>query len=161
MSIHATQLEAKVAARNKVNGIALRMFPAMIEALRPFIGKKITIAGNQLSMKLRSALPKSPASPSESWYYSASSYALWVQFKTCEVFPSRWPDTTIASYAEHAICIADLNIGTLDKLPANPPQLRTDYTTGEVESARANLKAAKDALHAAEFALAGFGEYDN
>lgn len=160
MKVYATRLEAKVAARNAVNALALEMTPKMIEALKPFVGQKILNQGNVLSAKVKATLPATEHTPERQFWYTANQYSVWVNFKTCTCSAGNQPDYTVASYAEQAFLIGDVEGHTL-KSVLNSQSARTDFTTEEVRKAREAFKAAQSALDDARSALCGFGEYDN
>lgn len=160
MKVYATRLEAKVAARNAVNALALEMAPKMIEALKPFVGQKILNQGSVLSAKVKAALPPTEATHERHFWYSPSEYGVWAHFKTCICSAGNQPDYTVASYAEQAFLIGDIKDHVLTGI-RNGQTARTDFTTEEVRKAREAFKAAQSALDDARSALCGFGEYDN
>lgn len=160
MITYATRLEAKVAARNQVNALALEMAPKMIEALRPFVGQKILNQGDVLSAKVKAALPSGEYTPERHFWYTANKYALWANFKTCTSSPGHYGDHHVASYAETSFLIGEMDGHTL-KAVKNGQTARTDFTVEEIQKAREAFKAAQAALDSAQSALSGFGEYDN
>lgn len=163
MTIHNTGLEAKVAARNRVNKIAMANFPAIYTALTPFVGKKIVNVTGHLSDRTKKALPALERDSKTYWgYYDARCYTIYALFKVCEVSKSGYADTTLAAYAETELHLGELDpqTGVLTKL-ATTPVLRTDYTIEEIEELRKVVAFARNAMHNAEFKLSGFGEYDN
>lgn len=166
MTIHNTRLEAKVAARNHVNKLAMDLDKKMMEVLKPFVGKKIALACGGLSAKFKAALPKEPedfCKGGEAWFFRASRYCFSVQCRTIETSKGREADYTLACYAEKDFNLGDLDskTGVLVKLNESPLVCRTDYSVGEVRELRKQVFASRSAMHAAEYALAGFGEHDN
>lgn len=168
MEIHNTTLEAKIAARNKVNALALEMAPKMIAALAPFVGKKIINQGGGLAAKVRACLPDDPCTPSVSWWYSANNYSVSVNFKVCEHskgtrYGKEWNGEIcqgcIGNYMETHITLAVVDGNNLERLGPEP-HLRTDYTGEAIQAARVALRAAQSALDDARSNLSGFGEYD-
>jgi hypothetical protein len=162
MKIHKTQLEAKVSARNTVNRLALEKLPAMIEALKPFVGKKIMNQGAVISAKLKSALPATDNTPGFQSWYEATSYSLRLNCKVGELSPGRFGDNMVATYAEQSFTIGEIeDDGCTLKSVVNGQVARADYTVEEVLTARAEFKAAEAAKAAAEAKLYGFGKHDN
>lgn len=160
MIIHKTALEAKVAARNRVNALALEMVPTMVEALRPFVGQKMLNQGNVISAKVKLALP-APQSGAQKWFwYQPSPYSFRVNFKADELYSGNFGENICAAYAEQSFTIGEIEGQTL-KAVCNGHTARTDYAVEEVIKARAEIRSAKEALSAAESKLCGFGEYDN
>jgi len=166
---HDTVLEAKVAARNKVNALALEMAPKMIATLAPFVGKKIVNQTGGLSAKAKACLPNDNCTNGAQFWYRANNYSVDACFKVCEIskgrlygqeFNGEVSQDCIGSYAEQSItlCVVDgLNCERLGP----EAHLRTDYSVAEVQAARIALRAAQNALDEARSNLSGFGEYDN
>jgi hypothetical protein len=169
-TIHRTALEAKVAARNRVNALAAQMFPVMTAALKPFIGKPILNQGAVLSARAWAALPdddyagKGATAPR--WWFRASPYTVSVEFEVCELNRHRNAPQDLSLCTSQrgnaSFCIAEIaeDRKTLKSVPEtfNPPP--TDYTAEGVEEARAEVRKARAVLEVAERALHGFGECD-
>ena len=157
-----TALEAKVAARNQVNALANQLSPSILEALKPFIGTKCFNLGAAMSQKLRKALPELPNTVEASAYYTTGhGYSLAVVFKTSTMYPGRFGDHCVASYAEETVYLVDIELKSMARKLYDFEPRRTDYTANEVLAARAELKTAKDAVSRAQSKLYHFGEHDN
>lgn len=160
--MHATALDAKVAARNRVHALALAHWEEMREALRPFIGRKVQNVGGDIAAKVKAVLPTG-----EGWeglhrmHYEATSYSLRVSLHTVESGPGMCgrTDYQIAHYAEVSLHLGSLDKGVLTELGQIYP-LRTDYTAAEVQRWREELDAADKAKREAEYRLVLFGQYD-
>lgn len=154
------KLAAKISARNSVNAVANAMLPEILEAVKPFLGKKVALQGGGMSAKLDAALKtfRSYVTMNQIWF-SARRYSLEVTFKTCV---SIRDGNGGCVYAEQAVTFAELerDNGNLKQLyPART--FRTDFTAKEVEDARKEVTVARDVMRAAEWKLVGFGEHDN
>lgn len=163
---HANQLAAKVFARNRINGEANRLAPICLESFRPFLGKKILNVTGCACAKAYAVAPKSDERDGRftgfERHLRACPYSLRLEIRCCEDYPANYHDTTCTTYAEQSVSIGEIKDGILTKL-FDPPctDQRTDYTTAEVEAARAELKAAQHALDEARSKICQFGEYDN
>lgn len=154
------KLAAKISARNYVNSLANDLLPEILEAVKPFLGKKVALQTGGLSAKMNEALkPFRSSSVTNHVWFSARTYTLEVNFRTCQGIVG---GNGGCVYAEQAVQFAELerNNGNLKQLyPAKT--FRTDFSTEEIETARHNVKVARDAMHEAEWKLVGFGEHDN
>lgn len=164
-NIHSNQLEAKVSARNRVNAALPIIHTALVKALEPFVGKKVETVHGGLTAKVANVLApvivKLEADLGAFICHSSTSHSLRFYVKVCEVFPSRYPDTQIASYAEASLDVAEVPSMVLTELYLQPPTPRTDYTVDEIIRARADVAAARTALSLAQSKLQGFGEFEN
>jgi hypothetical protein len=158
MPNYFARLQAKVAARNHNHVLALSMLPAILEACRPFIGKKVKNADGTLAKAFLKTLPILPhASNGQAWY-QASNYSLTVDVKVSEQFPE--PDCG-CTYAESTQYLGDLADGILTKVYDMPTGLRADYTAEEIAVIRKSVQGARSILRDLENKLVGFGEYEN
>jgi hypothetical protein len=169
MRIHNDKLAAKIAARNRVNRLAIDTVPAMVAALKPFIGKKVLNAGTVLSKAVRDALPDDQCAgkgaSANQWFYRASAYSLSVEFQVQEAaLGGHWRDGSSMSERWHrgttTACLGEIKNGILTTA-ANSQTWRTDYNRAEIEKNRFAFEASRRAMEDAESALAGFGTYDN
>jgi len=147
------RLIAKIEARNKVNSECNRLLPIMIDYFRPFVGKKILIAGNELASKVKDNLPKSELF----FYHDRSSYYIYFNLRA----ESRHADGNGYQRAEQVITIGEIKDGVLIRLNETPQSWRTNYNAEEVIAARKKCEEARDALRQAENGLHGFGEHDS
>lgn len=151
-------LDAKIGAKNWVNTIALANIPMMLEALKPFIGKRATNQSGAISENVKKHLPQDPNTPDCSWWYSGSDYSISVRFKTCVTYAGTRGDY-YAKYAETVVTLAEVHDHAITKLITDH-KLRTDYSAKEVLDARDELRAAKSAVARAQCNLEDFGEFD-
>lgn len=166
---HATVLDAKIAARNRVNKLAIATIPTMIAALQPFIGKKVLNVGPALCQRLKDALPKDncggKGASADQWYYSPSSNSLYACFSVSECAAAMKPDkwrsypTDTWEQATTSALIAEFKDGVLIKAGCGQTW-RTDYNREEVERDRAAYDTAKKAADEAESRLEHFGTWD-
>lgn len=154
------KLAAKVSARNYVNALANDRLPKILEAVRPFIGKKVALQTGGMSAKLDAVLDIfRQTNLTDQVWFNARTYTLEVTFKTCVGING---GNGSCVYAEQAVTFAELerNSGNLKEIyPART--FRTDFTVEEIETARNEVTVARDAMRAAEWKLIGFGEHDN
>lgn len=151
-----TQLEAKVLAVNKVKAEINRVAPLFIAAVVPFLNKKVLKVGG-FTEQLKKVLPEVNAFQS---YRSASNYGLYYVVRECVNYTGNTYGDTFATYYEETFCFGEVKDGILVKLAEFEPR-RCDYTAEEVRQNRIAVGEARDALHAAEFKLCPFGEYDS
>lgn len=152
-------LVAKVKARNLVNKELIERVPAMIEALKPFIGLPVLKVDGTLLKKVNDALPELPNTVAISGWYSARCYSIYVCFKSCV-----WEGLAHGCvYQEESYCIGELATTILkaEQRPIDLSFYRTDWTVEEVEKARENVRKAEDALSEAKRPLYHFGMHDS
>lgn len=160
---HPDQLAAKIAAQNDANATANRIAAELQPYLAPFVGRKIYLASGGKADKFKKALPDYNANGNnfrpQIWIQEAHGF-LRLTVKTCHTYPSRRPDCQFATYAEQWTHLGRItDDGKLAEL-APIEQFRTDWTAGEIISARAALDKAKRAVDEARRAIGNFGEYD-
>lgn len=152
-------LVAKVKARNILNSELKQRVPAMIEALKPFIGQKVQKVDGTLLQKVRDALPNIPNAVAFGGWYESRGYSIYARFETCV-----WEGLAHGCiYQEDSFCIGDVQDGILkaEQRVSELSFFRSDWTVEEVEKARENVRKAKEALSDAQRPLYHFGEYDN
>ena len=163
MSVHIDALAAKIDAVNTVHRAGIERAPAMLEALRPFVGCKVLKVDGSLMKAVRAALPEIPSTPALSGHYTTGhGYSIAACFKASTCYAdekARRQDYRITQYADATVYLGELSNGVLIKL-ANPYVARTDYTRQEIEHARMMLKAARNTISEWESKLFHFGEYD-
>ena len=152
MSNH--KLAARVLAVNNANRYAKEMYPKLVAALRPFVGKQIEKAVGGLMKKVQDALPEFVHTVPMSVYRYASNYSLVWVMKACESVPPNG-----CMYHETSLYVGHLSNGVLTEF-YDAPVLRTDWTVEEVERLRTDYKAAQALADKAKSALGPFGEYD-
>lgn len=154
-----TPLETKVAARNKVNAIALAYTAKCRLALAPLVGQQIILASGQNSAKFRK-IHDSLVLPDACQISTGRGYSVTANFKVCK--------TTEAGtfYAEATLYLYDIENGVMTANDAylnhiDSDHYRTNFSAKEIVLAREDVTAARKFLQAAEGALYGFGEHDN
>lgn len=162
MKPHATQLAAKVAARNKLNLVLRGFVPAVHTAIAPFVGKKVAITDNALAKKFKEALPSLKGNAAvHVAYFSASDYTLSVNVKVSETFMSR-NNNEIAVYADSRLSVGNLKDSILENvIEFDTNYHRIDFTEAEVEEQRRLLDFYTEKTREYEFKLAHFGRYDS
>ena len=154
-------LEAKVTAKNLANATILEVLPKVIEALRPFVGKKVFNQGNTLSQKARAALPELPNSHEVQGWYRTSDYSLTVCIKVSCLYPDRSGEYHMCTYQEASAFVGEIHNFDLKSVFEGPWTLRTDYTARAIEAARERVKVADKELREAQASLESFGEHDS
>lgn len=159
--MHATSLDAKVAARNRANAYANELHARLAEIFRPLVGAKILKADGTLTKQAAALVPKLPCTPALHVFKDAGDRYLTWCVKACECHPNRYGDGGIANYeaATVRVGVIDPNGGVLTGLTASP-ELRADYSADEIRAARVAYMEAKNAASEQFNKLAGFGEYD-
>lgn len=156
MTIYPNSLAAKVAAQNEANKIALDSYYKAIEPLKLLIGEKILKVDLTLLEKVKKSLPElTNTNECRAYYNTGAGYSLRIDITVNKCFASR--DCQIAAYMEATAWLCDLRGIILIKL-YEPPQLRLDFTEGEILAARAELKVAKEKVSSLQSKLFGFGE---
>jgi len=162
-------LEAKVAAVNRVNSHALACYSRVAEVLQNYIGKKVLLASGQLASNLKKDLdalqlsegfPESGGWPSGAVSVvvgSSHGYTLKLDLKTCYEVDGRG-----CVYADAVVYVGDIEHHQILKAIMPPPEakyFRTDYTADEVVRLRKAYQDAKDAEARARSAVEPFGMY--
>lgn len=157
------RLAAKIAARNAANQTALEVAPRIIEALAEFAGQPLKTKQGDKTAKLEKALtaldlPNQFGNDGNRLQVIVKVDTYWLR---AEVWCSR--STGQGSASEHVtVTLGDMDGRTLKSVCAVPSPVahRTDFTVAEIAQARKDVEVMRDALRAAEFKLAGFGEHD-
>lgn len=149
--------QAKVVARNRVNAQVNEIAPKFLEILKPFVGKKVIIGGNQLSAQLTKALD-----PFLGWkkihsdlqiYRNSSTYSLCFVFKTSEM-----DSENSCVYQEEYVYLGDLELNNLKSIAEFTPR-KTDYNLAEIESVREELTKLEAKVSELNSKLSHFGRY--
>lgn len=149
------KLASKVNARNQVNALSNEKQLAIRTALLPFVGHKVRLAAGGMTTKVAAALAPfaSDARCARIWF-SVREYGLEARFvvtvgsehgSTCQ---------------EYGCDLGRVSNGILTNLH-DQQALRTDWTVEEVEKARTDAQAAREAMHAAEWQFRHFGTHDH
>ena len=161
------RLQAAVDGRNQANAIANAAAVYLADAFAPMVGWKILKKDRELTAEAKKALngveAKLQGMPGFRWLTTTkyhTSVAVNIQVDT-PYGDGRTNRTEVTMYLAHMERNENFEPGTHIKALAElKPDLRTDYTVGEVAAARLKVAEAKEALRDAEGGLMGFGEYD-
>ena len=164
--IHPNALAAKVAAVNAANTEAKRLYPLLVETLKPFYGQKVIKVDGTLLASVAKVLPEMPSYQTTgnriNCYRNNSSYSVGFVIRVSELYTAR--DYTSQSSHEVFLYICDLKGQVAAPVTGSGGEwvltARTDYTEGEVCELREAYKVAKEAADKAQSALHPFGEYD-
>jgi hypothetical protein len=160
--MHATALDAKVAACNKANARALSLWDTMANFFVPYVGTKILKADGTLLAKIAGKMPAINSHGVHQIYRLFSNYSLCWVVRTCETSPDRWGTDGIGNYWETKVSVGDLEGDKLKALASKPNPLyyRTDWTAAEIEAARAEWKMLDKMARDARDKFSLFGEFD-
>ena len=173
---YPSKLAAKVAAQNEANETANSMYQKAVDAITPFLGKKICKDDGGLLEKVKAALPEVTGNQNEinGYYSTGHGYNLTINIRAYAASVSTRPGFGQHSFTGEAVLyIAEIRDGALTKI-CEPYIRRTDYTETEIqdarrvfeearkvfEEARKVFEEARSALSNAQSNLHGFGEYD-
>lgn len=159
-----TKLQMRVDGRNTVNRIGNEIFPALVEAFRPYLGENIRKQSGGLFAKIEKQIKEVeaqfPTHPSLHMIcMNGLEYSLSYMVKCCETFCKDGKDYGEAIYSDTTVYIANLSNGVITSL-YDPPEFKTDYDADTIIEARKTFKAAEEALSEARSALHPFGEND-
>ena len=146
-------LAAKVEAVNKANAYAMEIHPQLVEALRPFVRKKVVKKGGALLVKVATSLPTFSQTQSLSVYRARYGFRLEWTVKTCVGVKG----LESCVYHETGLFVGVVNDGILIELHTTPPVLRTNYTVEEIEQGRETCRLLREQLRAAESDISMFG----
>lgn len=158
-----SQLEAQVAAWNKVNARANELAVTLADAFRPLLGKKIIVNGGGLMEKYKHLCPPRQNAISEVGVdacHSNNLFSLHWHVKASERYFNARGDT-FTCYAETSVSVGRIADHILTEVETPCTDRRTDYTADEVRRLREEVEAAEKAFHQAENALSPFTRYDH
>lgn len=155
MNTRVEKLTAKVAAVNRANEYAARLYAALADNFAPLVGQKIIKADGTLLAKYEKLLPVLACSPDLHVYRHSSDYSLAWTVKTCEFMP---PHSCM--YHEVTVYVGDLRGATLEKMTVHPFTGRTDYSVEEITGKRLAAESAKKVADELRSDLYPFGEED-
>jgi len=154
MNTRVEKLTAKVAAVNRANEYAARLYAALVEKFGPLVGQKILKADGTLLAKYAGLVPDLPCSPDLHVYRHSSDYSLAWTVKTWTLLPHS------CMYHEVTVYVGDLRGATLDKMTVHPFTGRTDYSVEEITAKRLSAESAKRVADELRSDLYPFGEED-
>ena len=148
---------AKITARNRVNSQVNELAPVILEALKPFVGTKVTLQTGGFAAKFKNIvdfyLGCNKIFPKLQIYRYNSNYSLIFVFKTDE--PTGEYGCT---YQEESVYLGALDGHTLKELTPFTPR-KTNYCPEEIESWRAEYRRADEIKRKMEYNLTHFGIY--
>lgn len=148
---------AKVIARNRLNAQVNELAPVILEALKPFVGTKITLQTGGFAAKIKTVLEaylgNNKIFPKLQIYNNNSRYSL------CFVFTTHEQDSEHSClYQEEYVYFGVLEGHTLKELAKFTPR-KTDYNIEEIESWRAEYQKAENIKSEMQSLLTHFGVY--
>lgn len=169
--MHNNRLEAKIAARNKVNDHAQKVYDVLmpIFAAWPKDKKAVNNDGSfvvKLKEQVKAALDKFEAEFKPFQVYCSVQYSSVIcTVRACETSPCR-SGGGIATYADQSVYLMETKGNLLIHPPYHPngyprPTGRTDYKAEEIIAARAEASRLRDLARAQEFLYCNFGDHDN
>lgn len=145
-----TKLQAKIAGLNTVNAEANRIQAICAENFRPYVGKKVMKAGNELLEKFKSLVPHTNL---QMWPIR-SEYSLGFNIRA-----SVNDANGHTQYSESAFYVGHIRNGILENITQHELR-RTDYDEQTIIEQRKIVEAARETLRAAESALSPFETFD-
>ncbi len=156
---HASHLAARVAAVNRANAEANRLFPILAAAIAPFLGKKVVTAQGDRTQAFRKALDPlcelSGAQFPQAFVSVLGGYTVTLEVRTRESYGDH-----SCTYHDTAIYLGALRDGVLIERQNSFEPLRTDYSADEVARLRIAAEQARDTAREAESACNPFGLFD-
>jgi hypothetical protein len=153
-------LTARVKARNRINAEATRLWPLLVEAVKPFVGKKVLKVDLELTAQAKTALEPILESGRQRGFQVFrgyhSEYSLYMDVKCSEMIVGKSSST----YAEQSLYIGKIDQGILTPNNDNPLVLRSDITVEEILAARLEAEEAQKKLDVAKNKLCGFDMRD-
>lgn len=152
-----SELKAKIAAVNKANKLANKMYPILAKVFEPLVGQKVLKSdGRTLLSKVEKLLPELPDASNLHVYMHTSAYHLAWIVKGSEQIEGKYG----CVYHEVVVYIGLLQGSTavLQEMCKPMSLLRTDYALEEVEANRLLARQAKEAYEQARNACFPFGE---
>jgi len=162
------RLEAKVRATNRVHAYVPKLREGLVQALTPFVGKKVFKQGGSLTAKVEQALePLYKQEGSRDGHNGGGRPSFWRQQGQYRLaFGVRTSESIEGEeygclYAESTIYVGEVQGGVLVKFTDEERELRSDYTADEIEGKRKAAEEAREKAREAESACWPFGERDN
>jgi hypothetical protein len=148
---------AKILARNRVNGQVNELAPVILEAIKPFVGTKITLQTGGFAAKIKSVLDSylgcNKIYPKLQIYNHNSNYSLIFVFKTSEQ-----AGEYSCVYQEEYVYFGVLDGHNLKELCSFTPR-RTDYNIEEINGWRTKYHQAEAIKSEINSNLCHFGVY--
>lgn len=152
-----TGLDAKVAARNEVNIVAMALYDKLRPIFEPYLGKKVENADGTLVAKLREKVKEvSDQFSGHPYFYRGNSrYSIYFTVKSCK------SDQKHCSYMEESVYICEISTDGIMTKIMEPCKRVTNYTAAEIEAIRLEITEAQRVLSNAQSRLGYFGTHDN
>lgn len=166
MKNHSSPLAAKVAAVNRAHQMARELYPALVNAFKPFHGQKVIKVNGDLLASVEKTLPKLPGwgdTDNRACVFRSrsSSYSIVYTVKASENYTASHGCSS--AYHEVSLYVCDLDGQTAKPVSGGGDWVltaRTDYTEAEVAQLRKTAEEARKAAQDAESACHFFGLYD-
>lgn len=168
MNYSASPLAARCTARNRINLTVNLLFPALVAALKPFVGTKVLKRDNLATEKVKAVLEKflperdiAQIPGGLRWHQSLSEYHLAYNIETTQLVQSE-ADYSRSFRADHHMYLGKVRDGVLLELsdPAQHANLWTNYSPEVIQELRETAQKAEQAFRDAESACNPFGRYD-
>lgn len=153
MNTKLERLTAKVAAVNKANVYAAKLYPELVKIFEPLVGEKILKVDGTLLSKYAALLPEFPCNPHLHVYRNSSDYSLAWTVKSCEMMP---PHSCM--YHEVVVYVGEIRGQHLVKMMDHPFNGRTDFTVEEILGKREAYISAKKVMEELRSELYPFGD---
>jgi hypothetical protein len=153
------KLSAKIKAVNRVNAYIKANAPAILEALKPFVGKKVTLATGELAAKVKDALApffEQARTNGLTVYRNSSRYSFSLVFKVSENC-----DSYGCVYHEASVYFLDLasDSGMATKAyEFNPENFKSDHDEVSILLTQKELEIAREEVRRLESKLGAFLE---
>lgn len=122
------ELIAKVEAKNAAAAEVNRLTPLVVDALTPFVGKKVVTTHGGLLQAVRRQLPEMPFTSGVRARLDASNGSIWLGVKAC----ARVEGKEYVEYMDEARCIANCNKQILSNLATDLGPRKADWDADEV-----------------------------
>lgn len=149
---------AKITARNRVNAQVNELAPVILEALKPFVGTKITLQTGGFAAKIKSVLDgylgNDKIFPKLQIYNNPSNYSLSFVFKTDQMVGE-----FSCIYQEEYVYFASMEGYVLKELALEFTPRRTDFNIEQINEWRAEYRKADNIKSNMQSNLTYFGVY--
>lgn len=158
---YKNNLEARVAAFNKVNEEANRLHPLLLDFFLQYVGKKVLIKnGESLAGKVKEKFNQIIILPGFSMYRQSGANWLCYILRRVEQTGGQYSNSMIAEASMSIGNVADDGVMTDVVALPTAPLRRTNYSVSQIEDLRKIASAKREEARQAESALHPFGDYD-
>lgn len=139
-------LAAKVACVNQTNDYANKLYSILVDAIRPFVGKKVVKQTGELTEALKKAIPELPSNTKLHVYCSTyRTYSLSWEVKSSYV-TGEWG----CDYYSASVSVGRIDNHVLVGIVPTCPEYRTDITVEEIQQKREKYEQLKKEADAAK-----------